>query len=160
MSEAWRGAVDAFVVWAHDETQAWKAEVNQAKAKIASAKWVQDTTKGKARKPMERSVLSPTKRPKSGAKADRHSPRKVAEALFQDEEHLATHVYLPEGVAHKHAARVGAKLLKQAEAGGAAASVVEGTVVSPLGSPTLVDAVGVSVKGAADFDEGASSDEG
>ena len=160
VSEAWRGAVDAFVVWAHDETQAWKAEVNQAKAKIASAKWVQDTTRGKARKPMERSVMSPTKRPKSGAKSDRHSPRKVAEALFQDEEHLATHVYLPEGVAHKHAARVGAKLLKQAEAGGAAASVVEGTVVSPLGSPTLVDAVGVSVKGAADFDEGASSDEG
>ena len=160
VSEAWRGAVDAFVVWAHDETQAWKAEVNQAKAKIASAKWVQDTTKGKARKPMERSVLSPTKRPKSAAKSDRHSPRKVAEALFQDEEHLATHVYLPEGVAHKHAARVGAKLLKQAGPG-AAPPVVEGAVVSPLGSPTLVDAVGVSVKGAADFDEGASSsDEG
>ena len=103
--------------------------------------------------------MSPTKRPKCGAKADRHSPRKVAEALFQDEEHLATHVYLPEGVAHKHAARVGAKLLKQAGPG-APPPVVEGTVVSPLGSPTLVDAVGVSVKGAADFDEGASSDEG
>ncbi|KAH8064488.1 hypothetical protein JL722_1363 [Aureococcus anophagefferens] len=106
-SEAWRGAVTRFVVWAHDETQAWKAEVNQAKAKIASAK--------------TRSTSRPA--------------------------------HLPGGVAHKPRA---APLAGP----GAAPPVVEGTVVSPLGSPTLVDAVGVSVKGAADFDEGASSDEG
>ena len=98
--DAWRGAVDVFVVWVHEESEAWDAEVSQVKAKEAAKVWKEANLTDRshittALSLLEGSIASakPTKKVQV-----RRSTSDVAEALFDDASHATTHTYLPDGL--------------------------------------------------------------
>ena len=116
--EAWRGAVDTFIVWAHDEDQAWDAELQQVKAKAVAKAWREENAKQvkKVVAPPAASAgrhlreeldavaafrlagaAAPTRSPSPPPKgAPRRSTAVIARELFGDANHRSTHVYLPE----------------------------------------------------------------
>ena len=99
--DSWRGAVDVFVVWAHEDNEAWDAERQQVRAKEAAKAWREANVEDRSHITSALSLLEDSiktlERPAKQAKL-RISTESVAEELFDDASHATTHTYLPDGL--------------------------------------------------------------
>jgi hypothetical protein len=99
--DSWRGAVDVFVVWAHEDNEAWDAERQQVRAKEAAKAWRDANLEDRSHITSALSLLEDSiktlDRPAQKAKL-RISTESVAEELFDDASHATTHTYLPDGL--------------------------------------------------------------
>jgi len=99
--DSWRGAVDVFVVWAHEDNEAWDAERQQVRAKEAAKAWREANLEDRSHITSALSLLEDSiktlDRPAKQAKL-RISTESVAEELFDDASHATTHTYLPDGL--------------------------------------------------------------
>ena len=99
--DSWRGAVDVFVVWAHEDNEAWDAERQQVRAKEAAKAWrdanVEDRSHITSALSLLEDSIKTLERPAKQAKR-RISTESVAEELFDDASHATTHTYLPGGL--------------------------------------------------------------
>jgi hypothetical protein len=99
--DSWRGAVDVFIVWAHEDNEAWDAERQQVRAKEAAKAWREANVEDRSHITSALSLLEDSiktlERPAKKA-ALRISTESVAEELFDDASHATTHTYLPDGL--------------------------------------------------------------
>ena len=99
--DSWRGAVDVFIVWAHEDNEAWDAERQQVRAKEAAKAWREANVEDRSHITSALSLLEDSiktlERPAKQAKL-RISTESVAEELFDDASHATTHTYLPDGL--------------------------------------------------------------
>ena len=99
--DSWRGAVDVFVVWAHEDNEAWDAERQQVRAKEAAKAWREANVEDRSHITSALSLLEDSiktlDRPAQKGKL-RMSTESVAEELFDDASHATTHTYLPDGL--------------------------------------------------------------
>ena len=88
-----RGAVDVFVVWAHEDNEAWDAERQQVRAKEAAKAWrdanVEDRSHITSALSLLEDSIKTLERPAKQAKL-RISTESVAEELFDDASHATT----------------------------------------------------------------------